>query len=363
MSSTASNVSSTLDPEVIERLRKVAAATKHGISSEVKEEPSKKIPFVSTDGMLAFSKVFGMKPAARFPDFPVRVFKHDEWHESIRSRIPAVNTKYHFNADTLSQFMFALYTGGPVLLHGPTGTGKTSLAEQVCARTNRPFLRVACHKHQESDAFLGRPGIVNDNGVPTTKHTHTDTTLAATHGGMLCIDEAFRSPILMAVQPLLETPPYLTLQDCEGIQSVLRPDASKFSVVLTDNTNGTGDGTGSYISEAQDLSTITRIRTAIFIDYMSGEDEAAMLSGMFPNITTHDINNMVKIAKLIRDAFTKQAIMQVMDIRALIAWAENASLLGNSGAGFRLAFHSRLSPADQQVVNNCYRQVTGTNLA
>ncbi len=360
-----------LDPEVLANLSNLAKV-KAELESKLQNQkgagaaPPPKSTIIgfeaSKSGTVPFSSVFKMKPTRGYPDFPIRVYKKEDWHASIRDRIPTPTDTYHFNTSTLTEFMFALNTGGAIMLHGPTGTGKTSLVQEVCARINKPFLRVACHRHQESDAFLGRPGIVNEGGVSVTKHVHTDTTMAAMYGGMLCLDEAFRSPILMAVQPLLENPPYLTLQDCEGVSSVLSPDIDKFNIVLTDNTNGTGDNTGSYIAEAQDLSTLTRIRTAIYIDYMEQSVEKEMVSKAYPNIVESDVLKMLSIVSLIRQAFTKQVIMQVTDIRALLSWAENFTKIGDFSLAFKLAFYNKLSAADRNTVQNIWRQVTGSGL-
>jgi cobaltochelatase CobS len=353
-----------LDPEVEELVKRAAqsgAAKAANVASAVPTTPSQRLEFSWGGVETTIKDVFGCDDT-KFPKFPVRVFNREDWHPAVQSRIPVVNTAYHFDTSTLTPLLYSLYTGGPILLYGPTGTGKTSLIKEVCARTNRPFLRVSCHRHMESDAFLGRPGLKSEGGVTVTNHTHTDTTLAAMYGGILCIDEAFRSPILMAVQPLLEDPPSLTLQDCDSVQTALVPPDGKFNIVLTDNTNGLGDDKGAYLAEAQDLSTLARIRTAIYMDYMSDKNELAMVSKAYTNLVDSDIRNMIKVANLIRAAYKNNNLMQVMDIRALLAWAENFSLLGNLKTGFMYAFYSRLSQADKVTVNNIYRQVMAVDL-
>lgn len=354
------------DPDVIAQVQNIAKALHEAKAkannADAPAVASTTVPINLAPNQKMFSEVFSMKPANDIPDFPVTIFSENDWHESIRARIPKPNPNYVFDKKALTYFMFALYTGGPILLYGPTGTGKTSLTKEVCALTNRPFLRVGCHRQMEASEFHGTTQVVNDNGVPITKHNHTDTTLAATYGGMLVVDEAFRSPILMAIQSLLETPPTLQLQDCQGMQSNLSPDIDRFNIVLTDNTNGTGDSNGSYIAEAQDLSTLTRVRTAVFIDYQSVTQETKMVLKSYPNITPADATNMAKTAKLVRDAFVKGTIMQVVDVRALLAWAHNFSIMGNMALAFNMSFGFKLSKEDTQIVNNCYRQVFGKDL-
>lgn len=349
-----------LDEDILEKIR---ASIQQEYKDKQETKPVEEIKvkdIVIKAGHKKFSQVFGFNPET-IPDIPVKVWDDTDWPEEIRSRIPDVDPEYHWNPLYAEQLAFGFLVDGPLLAHGPTGTGKTSMLREYCALTRTPFFRVSCHKQMEAADFLGSNQVVNDNGVPITVHTHTDATLAMSYGGLLCIDEAFRSPILMAMQSAFETPPSLVLQDAHGSNRVLRP-AQRLLIALTDNTNGTGDHTGVYDAEVQDLSTLDRVRTSIYVDYSPDEVERKMLKGKFSGLGDANIRDMVKVANLIRSAFVSNTIMQTMSIRALTYWAENSTILGDVTAGFKAAFFNKLSADDRQVVNSCYRQVYGKDV-
>ena len=305
--------------------------------------------------------VFGVKLDPRVKMDP---FKHEDWDAHIQARIPTV-APYAFNAKNLERLLFAMKMGGPILLHGPTGTGKTSIAQQVAARLNIPFFRQSCHRDMESAEFLGQTGVKNEGGVPITYHSDTDTTLAMRYGGMLVIDEAFRTSALMSIQSVFEQPPSLVLQDADGVQRALTPTQPLF-IVLTDNTNGTGDSSGKYIAQVQDLSTLDRVSHAIFVDYMTPDEEMEILSNVYGKPSKKDEKvqkMMVKTANLVRAAFKEGKIMQTMSIRGLMNWFRYYQVLETPGDAYVRAYWDKLGPDCKAVANQCYRQVFGKDVA
>ena len=347
------------DPNVLAAIKEKMGTVEsiEQTEEEVQYEPKAiEIP----EGHKSFSDVFGWEPKS-IPDIPMAVFNADDWPESIRSRIPRVSKDYYFQPLPTEKLAFAMYVGGPILLYGETGTGKTTFPQEICARLNIPFLRASCHQRQEATEFLGTNSVINQDGVPVTEHSDTDTTLAAKHGGLLCIDEAFRSPNLMAVQSLLEVPPRLQLQDALGVTRQLEPE-NPFWLVLTDNSNGVGDTTGNYLTEVQDLSTLNRINTVIHFPYMSREEEEIMLKNIYPDMPELVINKVAKIAHKVRDAFIQGKIQQAFSYRESISALRNYEILGDLAASFRFAYVDRLGSECAVIFNNCYRQVMGSDV-
>lgn len=53
----------------------------------------------------------------------------------------------------------------PVMITGNHGNGKTALVAQVCAKLNRPLIRVNVHKETDEVALIGGPTLINGNIV------------------------------------------------------------------------------------------------------------------------------------------------------------------------------------------------------
>jgi MoxR-like ATPase len=191
-------------------------------------------------------------------------------------------------------------------------------------------------------------------------------TTAVKMGGILLIDEAFRSPALMSIQSLLERDGTLTLPDAASLtpeQRHLVPPAGQFWLVLTDNTNGTGDDTGAYNAEVQDLSTLDRITAAIYVSYISLDDERAILSGMFPAIPARVIEQVTEWARTMRAAFTSgSGIMQPVSLRATQAILRKYAITGQLATAVMLGYGNKLSKSDLVVAATAWQQVTATDL-
>ena len=299
------------------------------------------------------------------PDFPLRSFKHEDWPEVVRARIPAKNPGYRWQKEETEMFAFAMYCNDRTLLHGPTGTGKTALPQNYCAELNIPFIKISCHPQQEATDFLGKDNISfnEDKQALELKVQLADVGLGVKHGGMIVIDEAFRSPILMSIQSLLEPGGNLTLPDAAGLtmaERMLTPIEGKSWIVLTDNTNGQGSEDGKYNAEVQDLSTLDRITATIYIDYPVAREEEAILRKIAKGLSKEDIAIAAKVNSQVRSAFKKGTLQQPLSIRASILIAIKAQYVGLARA-YKIAFTGKLTATDTGVFNEIWKQVTNTD--
>jgi cobaltochelatase CobS len=250
------------------------------------------------------------------------------------------------------------------LFHGPTGTGKTSVAEQIAARCVMPFFRVSCHGQMEVSDLLGSKSIISEGGVSVTASNDTDVTLAAKHGGMLCLDEVFRLPpeCLMSLQSLFEYPHKLSLLDAHGTDTVVDVPLNDFNLVLTDNTTGNGSSSGAYVANAQDQSTQNRIRRAILIDYLPRATEEALLLKVYPDIPSSMLAQMCRIASEVRSLFNNGDIQHTISIRELLSWCESLTHLRDMKKSFCYAYYDRLEEADKTPASDVYEQEFGVSL-
>lgn len=316
-------------------------------------------------GEKTFSEVFGWEPT-NIPNIPVRVFADTDWPEEVRPYIPALESLWTWPRAATEYFALAMYAGDRTLVHGPTGSGKSALVKEFCALVRMPMIRVTCHRDMQSTDFLGKDIIAIDaeSGKNLLRYEYSMTTLAARTGAFLLIDEAFRSPCLMAVQSLLERNGTLTLPDAASLSAEERKivPPSTFRIALTDNTNGTGDDSGSYNAEVQDLSTLGRITATIHVPYMTVAEQTELLQRAAPAVPVDTVTTLAQWAGAMRDAFEARTVMQPVCMRVLLSILAKFEITGQLGLSVRLAYLSKLGNADRTVATECYVQVTGEEL-
>jgi cobaltochelatase CobS len=316
-----------------------------------------------------FSDVFGWKPEFLPRDIPVRIFDDADWSELIRPYIPAElpNGGLWTWPKKATEFLaLAMHTQDRTLVHGPTGSGKSALVQAFAHMVRVPLIRVNCHGEQQSTDFLGADIITTDEkGASVLKYDWSLTTIAAKHGGLLLLDEAFRSPVLMSIQALLERGGSLTLPAAASLSTEERhivPPRDRFWIVLTDNTNGTGDESGSYNAEVQDLSTLGRITATIEVPYMTPEEQVALLKTSHPDVPEPTLKDLADWADQMRKAFAAKSIMQPICMRAILSILNKYEVTGSLALSISVAYVSKLSTADKAVAAEAFQQVTGEAL-
>ncbi|NNV07965.1 AAA family ATPase [Geobacillus sp. C56-T2] len=83
----------------------------------------------------------------------------------------------------------ALALGKNVLLKGPTGSGKTRLAETLSALFGQPMHSINCSVDLDAEALLGFKTIVHQNGQAVIEYVPGPVIQAMTKGHLLYIDE------------------------------------------------------------------------------------------------------------------------------------------------------------------------------
>ncbi|WP_202080567.1 ATP-binding protein [Caldalkalibacillus salinus] len=79
--------------------------------------------------------------------------------------------------------------GKNVLIQGPTGAGKTKLAESLSALFEKPMHMINCSVDLDAEAMIGYKTLVHDNGQPEITFVPGPVIKAMTQGHLLYIDE------------------------------------------------------------------------------------------------------------------------------------------------------------------------------
>jgi MoxR-like ATPase len=83
-----------------------------------------------------------------------------------------------------------MITGRPIFLHGPTGTGKTSIGKLVAETlTGKRAEVVFCNEQTRESDIWGKMGIENDSGTPVTKFVYGKQSRAIQEGKPIIYDE------------------------------------------------------------------------------------------------------------------------------------------------------------------------------
>lgn len=270
--------------------------------------------------------------------------------------IPTVDEGYVYEIDILKNVLLGLELNIPVYIWGFHGTGKTTLLEQVAARTGRPFLRVQHTINTEESHILGQWTVKDGHTV----FEYGPLAVAMLHGLVYCADEYdFAMPSVLSVyQPVLEGKS-LVIKDAPAAQRIITPHPN-FRFVATGNTNGSGDETGLYQgTNIQNAANYDRFGVVEQKHYMQPSLEVQILQNQARIVET-DAKKLVEFAQLIREAFAASKIGSTVSPRALIYAAKLGARRASFRVGINLAFSNKLPKVDREVVDGIAQRVFGS---
>jgi cobaltochelatase CobS len=276
--------------------------------------------------------------------------------DATAALVPDVDENYVFNIELTKTVLMAFALNMPAYFWGYHGTGKTTLLEQVCARTNRAFMR-AQHTIGTEESHIVGQYVVKDGA---TEFQPGPLTIAMIEGFVYCADEYdFAMPSVLSVyQPVLEGKALL-IKDAPPDFRIVRPHKN-FRFVATGNTNGGGDETGLYQgTQMQNAANYSRFGITEEVPYMDSKIEVAVVMCQ-SGIDKAAAEKIVNFAKDVREAFAGGRIGTTVSPRELI----NAAKIGRvrSGqwrVGMEKALINRMSRVDREVVNQFAQRVFG----
>lgn len=278
-----------------------------------------------------------------------------------RDYVPLIDEGYNFREEDIRVITLAFANNMPTYLFGHAGVGKTSLIEQYCARTRRPFLRVQHTADVESAHIVGQWVVKEENGNAITKFELGPLAFAMKYGLVYCADEYdFGQPAVLSVyQAVLEGKP-LIIKEADEENRVIMPHKN-FRFFATGNTNGTGDNTGLYQGTSiQNSANYERFAITKKVNYMSPEEEKQILlcKTKIASLTGDEnkearettVESIVKFANQLRSKFEEGTISIAPSIRVLINIVNIGWSLGDLKLGVEYAYSNRLNETDREAV-------------
>ncbi len=259
--------------------------------------------------------------------------------------IPAIDPDYVYDASLTKTVVMGMEMNIPIYLWGHAGVGKTSLYEQVAAKTNRPYIRVQHTSNMEEADVEGRWVV---NAKSEMEFLNGPLVDAMEIGAIYCADEYdFASPTVSSIYQAVLEGKALFIKACNR-KIVPHPN---FRFVATGNTNGAGDESGLYQGTMlQNAANYERFGIVDRVNYMPAKSEIAMITGK-TTASKQDAELIVRFATMMREAYDKKEVAAPMSPRSTL----NAAKLGVARAdmkyGIRVSYINRLPETSAATAN------------
>ncbi|MEO1089633.1 MAG: cobaltochelatase subunit CobS [Pseudomonadota bacterium] len=279
--------------------------------------------------------------------------------------VPPLDETYRFDRDTTLAILAGFAHNRRVMIQGYHGTGKSTHIEQIAARLNWPCVRVNLDSHISRIDLIGKDAIVLRDGKQVTEYQEGILPWSFQHPVALVFDEydAGRPDVMFVIQRVLEAEGRMTLLDQN---KVLTPHRS-FRLFATANTVGLGDTSGLYHGTQQiNQGQMDRWNIVAQLNYLTHDAECEIVIAKLPSFDSEagrkTVAQMVALADLTRSGFIAGDISTVMSPRAVITWAENATIFGDVDFAFRVTFMNKCDEAERQIVAEYYQRCFGAEL-
>jgi MoxR-like ATPase len=213
----------------------------------------------------------------------------------------------------------------PVFETGESGTGKTYMTEQACAKLKREFIRVNITVETDEDDLLGHYALIDGNTV----WQDGPVVIAMERGAVLLLDEIdLASNKVMCLQPILEGKGvYL-----KKINRMVTPTEG-FSVVATANTKGKGSEDGRFVfTNILNEAFLERFPITMEVGYPSAQTEKKIVNKVLDSLGVSDpdfAEKLVNWANAIRKTFYDGGIDEVIATRRLVHISNAFAIFGD----------------------------------
>ncbi len=294
------------------------------LSKELAEKPFVEAKVVG-DGTIPNGKIVMKSVGEVFPDldklkFQVPVWEWDGFHPDV----PSIDPHYIFREDLLISALHAIISNQRMYLQGHTGSGKTTLIEQVAAHLNWPFTRI------NFDSEITRMDLIGRDTLQDGKSVFVDGMLPRAMSGpyIAVFDELdfCRPDVSYVMQAALEGNGLKITED--GGREVL--PHPQFRMFGTGNTVGQGDEHGMYQgARPQSLAFLDRFTIWAKVNYLDEKQRTDLLKRHYPSLADSEVSQVIKYSTEHLTAFGDAKVLQPISPRGILAVA-NALMFFNS---------------------------------
>jgi len=203
----------------------------------------------------------------------------------------------------------------PAYISGPTGNGKSTMVEQICAKHKRPLIRVNLNMMTDEEQLIGSKTLEDGN----VKIVEGPVLIAMRTGTTLLLDEidAGAANTLVCLQPILEGRLYFF-----KLKNEMIIPAKGFNVIATANTKGKGSDDGRYIgTNILNEAFLERFAVTFNQEYPSAKIEGKIVTNLMTSYECLDetfADNLVKWADAIRKTFDDGGVDETITTRRMI---------------------------------------------
>lgn len=330
----------------LERIKEQLRASMSSMSSiDVIYEEDGEIP----EGHLTTRKASDIWPDVPGLDFDVPFF---EW-EGKHPQVPAIDENYIFRTEYLTEALYALVTNQRAYLQGHTGTGKTTLLEQVAAHLNFPFVRI------NFDSEITRMDLIGRDTLVEGKSEFIDGMLprAMSTPCICCLDEIdyVRPDVAYVMQAALENNGLRITEDGDRL---VKPHPM-FRLFGTGNTVGQGDEEGMYQgARPQSMAFLDRFTVWINVDYMDEQDRMSLVKRSYPTLTTAQEKQIGQYVTEHMEAFTSGTVGKPISPRGMLAIAKRATFSGDVRNAIKTTVLNACIGSDKATLGEIVDRVT-----
>ena len=241
----------------------------------------------------------------------------------------------------------------PAYISGPTGNGKSTMVEQICAKHKKPLIRVNLNMMTDEEQLIGSKTLENGN----VQIVEGPVLIAMRNGTSLLLDEidAGSANTLLCLQPILEGKPYYF-----KLKNEMIVPKEGFNVFATANTKGKGSDDGRYIgTNVLNEAFLERFAVTFEQEYPTAKVEVKIIKNLMETYSCVNevfAETLVKWAEAIRRTFDDGGVDETITTRRMIHIVRAYAIFKNEKKAVELCCN-RFDSATKMAFIDLYEKV------